>query len=333
MIPSYQPSSILLACLKVVNSIRDQGRISEGLELHRCLHLKIMSLVGPEHELGLYSRDSLAAFHSSLGDCSETAIREILQSYLLRFGVRDKLTLDILLWLAALLTAFGQYREAETILCMRVELDCEISDCTSGDFGVVLDAFATLQWLAQSLNSQKRFEDSAKVFQMIEGRFGKLLDFSKRYCAVYYCETAKLMEAKGQLAESEALLRAALAKLPPASVWAANLMQQLAKLLIKIDDRKADALPWMEKVLLFSNQRYGIEHRYSRYCCKQLGFYYVELGQYDDAIHLFQDIVEKLALIQGGDCGKRNAYAAELRGWIEEIKEMRADSRSWPGSI
>jgi hypothetical protein len=89
----------------------------------------------------------------------------------------------------------------------------------------------------------------------------------------------------------------------------------------------------MGKVLLFSNQTYGIEHRYSRYDCGRLGFCYAELGRYDDAIHLFQDMVGKLALIQGGDCGKRNAYAAELRGWIEEIKEMRADQGSWLGSI
>ena len=162
---------------------------------------------------------------------------------------------------------------------------------------------------------------------MIEARFGKLLDFSKRYCADYYCEKAKVLKARGQLAESEALLRAALEKLPPASVSAANLMQQLADLLIGTAGRKADALPWMEKLLLFSNQTYGIEHKYSRYDCEQLGFCYAELGRYDDAIHLFQDMVEKLALIQGGDCGKRNAYAAELRGWIEEIEEIRADSR------
>jgi tetratricopeptide (TPR) repeat protein len=103
-------------------------------------------------------------------------------------------------------------------------------------------------------------------------------------------------------------------------------MQQLVDLLKGTASRRADALPRMEKLLLLSNQTYGIEHRYSRYDCGQLGFYYAELGQYDDAIHLFKEMVEKLALIQGGDCGKRNAYAAELRGWILEvtIKEMRA---------
>jgi hypothetical protein len=42
-------------------------------------------------------------------------------------------------------------------------------------------------------------------------------------------------------------------------------------------------------------------------------------------------MVEKLALIQGGDCGKRNAYAAELRGWIVSIEEMRAASREQAG--
>jgi tetratricopeptide (TPR) repeat protein len=247
--------------------------------------------------------------------------------------MRDRVTLNILIRLAESLVACGQYREAETILCMRVELDCEISDYTGEDFCVVLDALETLEGLAWSLNKQKRFEDSAKVLQMIEARFGKLLDFSKIYCVGYYCEKAKLLEAKGQLAESEALLQAALAKLPPASGSAAYLMKQLVGLLSKTAGRTADALPWMEKVLLFSNQRYGIEHKYSRYDCKKLGVCYARLGLYDEAIRLFQDMVGRLVLIQGGDCGKRNAYAAELRGRIVSIEEMRADQGSWLGSI
>jgi hypothetical protein len=298
-IPSYQSSSILLAWLQVVHNLAFQGRVSEALELHRSLHLKILSLVGPEHELGMISRVSVAEFYPDVGGCSsETAIyREILQCCLLQFGVRDKYTSSILLRLAKWLNSCGQYREAETILCVRVELDCEISDYNGEDFWVVLEALITLEKLARSLNKQKRFGDSAKVLQMIEARFGKLLDFSKEYCAGYYSEKAKLLEAKGQLAESEALLRAALAKLPPASQSAANLMEQLACLLINTTDRKADALPWMEKVLLLSNQRYGVEHWYSRYCCKQLGSCYAQLGRYDDAIHLFQYMVAKLALI------------------------------------
>ncbi|PMD26009.1 hypothetical protein NA56DRAFT_642238 [Hyaloscypha hepaticicola] len=332
-IPSYQPSSILLACLKVVNNARSQGRISEGLELHRRLHLKIMSLVGPEHELGIHSQNKLAEFHSSLADySSEAAIyRELLQIGLLRFGVWDKLTLDILLWLGSSLNACGQHREAETILSMRAELDCKTSNYTVEDFGVVRDALLTLETLASSLSSQERYEDSAKVLQMIEARFGKLLNFSKRYCARYYCEKAKVLKARGQLAESEALLRAALLELPPASSSAANLMTQLAGQLMETVDRKADALPWMKKLYSCFIQRFGVEHKFSRYHCKRLGLYYAELGQYDDAIHLFQDMVEKLALIQGGDCGKRNAYAAELRGWIVSIEEMRADSTQLAG--
>ena len=105
--------------------------------------------MGPEHELGINSRESLADLHSGVGECSsETAIyREILQSCLLRFGVRDKATLNILLGLARLLNACGQYREAETILCMRVELDCEISDYNGEDFWVVQEALQTLEMI------------------------------------------------------------------------------------------------------------------------------------------------------------------------------------------
>jgi len=334
-IPSYQSSSILLACLQVVNIMQYQGRISESLELHRRLHLRILSLVGPEHELGIHSRESLAASYVGERSSKAAIYRELLQSCLLRFGVRDKYTLSILQWLADSLNACGQYREAETILCMRVELDCEMLDYTGEDFKVVLNALDTLKTLASSLNNQKRFEDSAKVLQVIEARFGKLLDFSKVYCAGYYGEKAKLLEAKGQLAESEALLQAALAKLPPASASATNLMQQLVHLLKRTAGRTADALSWMEKMLLLSNQRHGMEHVYSRYCCEQLGFSYAKLGRYDDAIHLFKEMVEKLALIQGGDFGERNAYAAKVRGWILYYRSRRCEQAqgSWAESI
>jgi len=161
------------------------------------------------------------------------------------------------------------------------------------------------------------------------------LDFSKVYCAGYYGEKAKLLEAKGQLAESEALLQAALAKLPPASASATNLMQQLVHLLKRTAGRTADALSWMEKMLLLSNQRHGMEHVYSRYCCEQLGFSYAKLGRYDDAIHLFKEMVEKLALIQGGDFGERNAYAAKVRGWILYYRSRRCEQAqgSWAESI
>jgi ATP/maltotriose-dependent transcriptional regulator MalT len=157
---------------------------------------------------------------------------------------------------------------------MRVELDCEISDYTGEDFGAALDFLKTLETLAWSLNEQERYEDSAKVLQMIEARFGKLLDFSKQYCAFYYSEKAKVLGAKGNLAESEALLRAALVELPPASQATANLTQQLTSLLESTAGRTADALPLMGKVFLFSNQRLGIEDRYSRYHCERLGFCY-----------------------------------------------------------
>ncbi len=169
------------------------------------------------------------------------------------------------------------------------------------------------------------------MLQMIERRFGNLLDFGKEYCVLYYCEKAKVLEAKGQLTESEALLRAALVELPPASSSAAEVMQQLGNLLIDTAGRTADALPLLGRVFLFSNQRYGVEHRFSRYDCEELGFSYAEQGRYDNAIHLFQDMVEKLALIHGGDYGKRNALAAELRSWIVSVEEMRADSSELGG--
>jgi tetratricopeptide (TPR) repeat protein len=329
-IPGYQPSRILFACLQVINNVRCQGRISEATELHRGVHEKIMSLVGPEHELGIYSNDTLADLYSNIGDyTSEVAIyRQLLQICLVRFGVRNQLTLEMLLWLGWSLNSCGQYREAETLLCIRVELDCEFSDYVDGDFGVVQYGLTTMNTLAWSLNAQGRYEDSAKVLNMAEGQFKKLLHIGKRGCWLYYFEKARVLKGKGQFVESEELLRAILLNYASVGVYLNmlwNTMQLLTDLLTETN-RRTEAIIWMEKIFLFSIQMYGIEDQECRDDCEQLGFGYAKEGRYIDAIHHFQQTIDRLALIHGGDSASRHAYTQELRGWISLVEKMREEA-------
>jgi tetratricopeptide (TPR) repeat protein len=323
--PGIQPSMVLYACLQVVDNIRFQGRISEGLNLHRGLHQKILNLLGPENELAILSKDTLAIFQSDFGEHSSAVAiyREVLQICLLQYGARDTLTLESLLWLGWALNSCGQYRGAETILCIRVELGGEISGYVDNDIAVVEDVVISMSSLAWSLNAQRRYEDSANVLDMTERRFKHLMRFETHFCWIYYEEKAELLKAKGYIFGSEAILRAVLSYAPDHPDWdILEAMEMLVDILTRTN-RTMEATIWMEKLFLMGIDMYGIEHRYSKGDCEELGFCYAELGRYEDAIVHFQQTAEKVAISQTGDPKSRNEYIKEIRGWISKVEKMK----------
>jgi hypothetical protein len=86
--------------------------------------------------------------------------------------------------------------------------------------------------------------------------------------------------------------------------------------------RTMRAAIWRKKRFLNGIEMYGIEHMYSRADCKRLGFCLAELGRYEDAIVLFQQTAEKVALSQTGDSDSRNEYIQDICGWISEVEKM-----------
>ena len=329
-LPGYQPLKILYACLQVINNVRLQGRIAEAQNLHRDVHQKIMNLVNPDHELSIFSKETLADMQGDFGDYdSEVAIyREILQICLLRFGVRDALTLERLLWLGWALNESGQTREAETILCLQVELYCQSPNEAERELTMLQNELRSMSMLAACLNKQQRYEESENVLDMAQGRFMNLLRLESRWCWHYYDERAEVFRAKGRLLESEEILRGILRNAPNHPDWAImNKMQKLADFLTETG-RGAEAVIWMEKIFSMGIELYGITHRCSREDCKQLGFCYAKQGRYDDAVKHFQHVIEKLALSEGGDAYSRSAYTEELRGWIVVVEEMRGEAEA-----
>jgi hypothetical protein len=326
-IPGYQPAKLLYACLWVAENLRCQGRVFEALNLHRDLHQKIIKLVGQEHELAMFSKSLLTDLHNNMGEHeSELVIsREILQTCLLRYGVRDTLTLDTLLKLGDVLRIVGQRKEADAILRTQVDLECEMFAHAERDVIESLMALTAMTQLTSSLRMQGRYDDSGSVLYIAEGQFRHMLQIENPWCWQFYLKKASLLKAKGQLLESEELLRAILRQAPSHPDWEIlNTMNILVNLLRQTGQRTEEA-KWRQNIFLMGIELYGIDNDYSRRDCEQLGFCYANLGRYDDAVHHFQQTIEKLALRQDGDSDGRASYIEKIRRWICEVEEMREE--------
>jgi tetratricopeptide (TPR) repeat protein len=326
-IPGFQPFKVLCACLWVIHVAGYKGRLFEALNLHHGVHEKILNLVQPEHELAIFSNRILADLSNNFGD-DEPALaihRELLQISLLKFGARHTLTLELLLWLAQALNTSSQYRGvAETMLCIRVELDREVS---SHAYSIsVQNSLTSMGVLVDCLVRQRRYEDVKNVLDLTERRFKDLIRIETPFCWKYYYEKAKYMMARRRWHESEQILRGLLRhgrNYPDYDMM--NSMQTLADLLMSTG-RKEEAAVWLEKIFLMVIAIYGLGHKYSLWGCRRLGFCYAAQGRYDDAIHHFQQTIAKLAVCQAGDLDFRLKYIEDIQSWICEVEVMRDEA-------
>jgi tetratricopeptide (TPR) repeat protein len=326
----HRTFEILGACLEVVDCVRVQGRYREAASLHQEVHHKITKLFGPYHGLTIMSRNSLAKLRGSTGDHeSEVAIyRELLQIFLLRFGTRSRDTLNFLVALGYALACCGQDREAEALLCIRLQLDFELSSQTDRDIMNVRSAFVAMSSFARSLNKQGRYADVRSVLNCAAACFKDLIREESPSCFLYFYEKAMALKFEGCLFESEEILRAILRHEPDhGSKNSMIVMEELADTLMRTD-REPEAVTLQEKVFFAEVEMHGIDHRFSKWYCYNLGFSYARQGRYDDAILLFKQTVEKVAPSNLRDPAFRNEYIDELQDWIIGVEKMKEEARN-----
>jgi tetratricopeptide (TPR) repeat protein len=328
-VPGHDPFDILRACLWVIHCLCFQCRYKEALSLHHSIHSRIIKLVGLEHELAMFSRQTFGYILRLLGEHEREIeiFRELLQICLCRYGTRCRDTLDTIHFLGLALEAFGQNEEAATISCIYVQLDCLISPHTPRTLIDDESALQAMSTWATCLNRQQRYEDSTTVLNAAERRFKDLMRSEGSFYQWYSGEKAEMLGFEGQLFESEAILRTILAH-PPRhpNLDIMNAMRQLADLL-QGTGRDEEAVPLRERAFLDYIELYGVAHKYTIWDCETLGFCYAKLGRYDDAVHHFQQTIEILALTEDGDPASRDEYTQELHGWISEVEKMRRRQR------
>ena len=329
-IREHRTFEVLIACLSVVDSVRNQGRYREAASLHQRVHHRITQLFEPDHDLAIMSRHSLADLRWSTGDYeSEAAIyRELLQIFLLRFGTRNRDTLNFLQCLGYALAGCDQYREAEALLSIRLQLDFELSSHTDRDTMDVQNAFGAMSGLAMSLNGQGRYIDSMSVLNCAAERFKDIIRLESPFCSFHFYEKARALRFEGCLSESEEILRAILRHAPDHR--SNNIIiatDELADILMRTG-REPEAVILQEKVFFTGVELHGVEHRYTKWCCWQLGFSYARQKRYDDAILLFKQTVKKVALSNQGDPDFRDEYIDKLQGWIVDVEEMKEEAQN-----
>jgi tetratricopeptide (TPR) repeat protein len=329
-ISGYQPAKVLEACLWVIDNFRLQGKFTESRHLHQGVHKKMMSLFHPEHELMLLSKSILCFIFSNLGEyqLEEELQRELVQVVLSRCGAKSQLLASQLGVLGLTLFSNGKVKEAETILCLYIQLDREISEYADKCQADKEHALCAMCDLAEVLNGQERYGESSKILDFAEAHFKELLMLGSYLGNNFYRRKAEALHAQGDLLGCEELLRTILEHTTSSIGWdSVNSMELLAELLGDTG-RATEALSWREKVFLMDIQLCGIEHRWSRKDCKTLGFCYAKLGRYDDAINHSNQTIQKLSLDQGVNLESRSEYIETLHQWILEVEEMQGKSET-----
>jgi tetratricopeptide (TPR) repeat protein len=324
-IPGYEPIKVLQACMYVVDNARLQGRCKEALGLLQPIDQKTMALVRPDHELAMLSKYVLAKLWNDLGEdeLGMTITRDLLQISLLRFGARSREAQRALKNLANLLCLLGQYREAEAILSILVELNCEICNYADRSTIDIHNGIESRTILAHALNQQRRYEDCKTLLHTTNGYFMNLIRVEKPSCWEYFYQKARVLKSEGRLRESEETLRAILKRASNyPSITKSLTMVQLAEVLME-SSQEEEAITWRENIFSMDVESFGIEHKFSRYTSMELGFSYADQGRFDDAILHFQQIIEKLAPSNLDDPGSLDDYIQKLHYWIGRVLRMK----------
>jgi tetratricopeptide (TPR) repeat protein len=289
----------------------------------------MMSLFHPEHRIILFSKQILAPIFGDLGEygSQEQQHRELVQICLLKYGARNEFFVRLVAVLGLSLFLSDKFKEAETILCMYIQLDREISGYADKCQADRENTISALCDLAGLLNCQERYGESSKILDFAEEQFKDLVKPGSFNGSEFCCRKADSLYAKGDLLGCEELLRTSLKHTPCSISWGSvNSMEKLAELL-EHTGRRIEALSWRERIFLMEIQMCGVQHRWSREGCETLGFCYANLGRFDDAVYHFRQTIEKLSLDQEVSPESRSAYAGTLHGWIRKVEDMEGKQR------
>ncbi|KAE9374920.1 hypothetical protein N431DRAFT_533883 [Stipitochalara longipes BDJ] len=329
-ISDIHPTKVLYACLDVLDLLRVRGKFKEALGLHPMVHDQIMKLVRPDHDLAILSRLIFAEIQNGLHEYEHevSVCREVLQLCLLRFGTKSRDTLHILVNLAIALGRTGQYKEAETLSHIQIQLDYEVSKYTGRDAVDNLNALVSMVTLARCFTYQGKYDDSASVLHTAETCFENVIGAKNSYTWHHSFEKAEMLRRMGRLLESEEILRAQLEHAPESAYEDVRLgLKFLADLLIETG-RENEVIVLWEKMFSLDIEMFGIEHKISRADCKKLGFSYAELGRYDDALIHFRRTSEQLNLSRSRDPDSHDTHLKEIQDWILAVENMKEQART-----
>jgi tetratricopeptide (TPR) repeat protein len=182
--------------------------------------------------------------------------------------------------------------------------------------------------LARSLNQQGRYTDGRSVGNCAAEFFKDIIRIKTPSCSAYFHEKARALRFEGYLCESEELLRAILCHAPDRKNKNTMLvMLELADTLTR-SGREAEAITLKKQAFCMRLEMFGVEDRGSEWHCWELGFCYARLGRYEDAIAIFNETIEKVALETLTDYEYRDRFINQLKHWISKVEAMKKEAQN-----
>jgi tetratricopeptide (TPR) repeat protein len=324
----FQPRETLQACLWVIRSITIQGKYLEALQLHEKLHGKILRLFKPAEGVCLLSRGTQSLALTNFGRSSEgqQIRREILQICLTAYGPRHPQTLIALRNLGFVLASMRRHLESEQLL--RTALHIQLQEATIFERDIVNreEIFKTMTRLARTLNSTGRYYESRILLSSAEELLGDITGKDRPDGFYHCCEMAKTWKIEGRLHDSEKMFRDLLRD--PANIQAPGqtreAMMELAEIMI-LSGRPEEASCWYEEINRLDINFHGITHLLTMQSCQQLGFWYAQLMQYDQAILHFEQAIEKINLSSSQDPDIRFSCISRVQQWIQQLERMKTE--------
>jgi tetratricopeptide (TPR) repeat protein len=326
-IPGFRPQETLDACLKVVDLRSYMGGALKARALHRYLHQEILRVLGEGHELTAESKSVRAVYEEGLMTTTdeETIKREVLQRHLTTLGMNHLWTIDALHNLGSSLSRQEMFDEAEIIFITVIQLLLRAASSSDRYNPNASRLFDSMLLLFRTRLSQRKYAESENLFEHIGVRFKDLLESDGNPTHQYHFYFAMVYFSQKRERDCERKLRMLLQNyghsMNPSLL--SNAMVWLGKLALNAG-RKPESVCWYQKALRLRVEAYGLPHRDTISRCRDLGFCYAAQRDYQDAISLFQKIIERLAHEDYSDLEIRKDRIQELEDYISEIREMSA---------
>ncbi|KAG4437237.1 hypothetical protein IFR05_007291 [Cadophora sp. M221] len=312
------------ACLKVVACIDYQGRYAEARAIHQDLHDKILRLFksNPDHELTITSRLRLARIFSSFGERQreESIHRELLQVALNRYGLFNDKCLNAIQNVARCLFRTKRSSQAEHLYHTILHVHNRVPGLSLSDETDKINRLISQIGLVEVMNRTGRHLEAEILLQHIQESYPSLMSIESKMYFNYQYELGYTRILQGRQGESEKILQDLLRHhetfLTPSK--RANLMSELARI-AEETGRMSEAVSWYEKLYILRTETYGIEHKYSLYGCKDLGYCYADQGLFDEAITHFEQTISKIELLCNEDAPGSSGSIERIRRWISNV--------------
>jgi tetratricopeptide (TPR) repeat protein len=302
----------IAAWQKWVRSLLCQGQYLQARSLLSEMYSTILKLVHPDNDIATEATFLMARTALNLDDDekAEGLLRQVLQIRLNTLGPRSHGTWISMGYLGYVLCKQLKLSEAEKLLRIAIQLGHELTE-----LGIEEDLCVAMHDLSCTFYRQELYKESEGAARRAAELFEVSLGPEHPTILETHLQLARSIAAQGQYPESEDICRTvlkqqskSLGESHPATLVTVS---ELVKYLKKRDNLK-EAIIWYEKLVWGFLGVYGPDGEVI-HSCACLGQLYKEQGQYDDAMELYRQFVERIRVVEGND----HPAIAEVQGWIK----------------